>query len=179
MKTTFYAALLMLIVSVSACKRDENATAYVCISACSQCEKANQPDEELCRSNYTTDGAYQASIDDIEAQGYTCTNSSEEQETTVLLTEAQQLEQSGYECEKQSGTSRYTCVRNCFECEKGIVSFIACKEDFTTVEDYNIAFDAYEAAGYDCTFMPITTEKAHSVNERIIWEEDDYNCVIE
>lgn len=179
MKTTLYATLLVLLILLHACKRDEHTTAYVCVSACSVCEKANLTDVELCRSSYPTNSAYRASIDDMEAQGYTCSDNLEKQETAESLTEAQQFETSGYECEKQGGASRYTCVRNCFECEKAILSFRTCKENYTSVQDYTTAFDAYEAAGYDCTYLPSVTETANSADERNIWEDEDYNCVIE
>lgn len=95
MKTTLYAALLMLIVSVSACKKDT----YTCKSPCTDCEKVNEGDVRICRQDYNSDNEYGLVQDVYEAQGYDCsTGTPSDTEIADSDDERRDLEEEGYVC---------------------------------------------------------------------------------
>lgn len=96
MKTTLFAALLMLIVSVSACKKDT----YTCKSPCEACTQVgSSSNTTICREDLGSDGAYNAYLSALEAQGYSCVAAApSDTETADSDDERRDLEDEGYVC---------------------------------------------------------------------------------
>ena len=96
MKNILYSAALLLIVSVSACKKDT----YTCTSPCQTCTQSGTASSAtVCREDMGSDGAYEAYIAAMEANGYNCTSSAPSStETANSDDERRDLEDDGYVC---------------------------------------------------------------------------------
>lgn len=106
MKKSLYALLLLFVVSVSACKKEEDTvtTTYNCVSPCETCTKAGTSGAlTFCRADYNTDDVYEAYIATYEVQGYSCVKATATPSNTEVATteaERESLEDDGYECTK-------------------------------------------------------------------------------
>lgn len=93
MKTTLYTALLMLIVSVSACKKDS----YKCKLTCDECEYQGAA-VTICAEDFGDNDTYETAVVLYEDAGYDCTRSTVDTETTTSDDERRDLEDEGYVC---------------------------------------------------------------------------------
>ena len=94
MKTIFYSAALLLLISTSACKK---ATGYTCKITCDECTKDGYANT-ICAADYGDKPSYEVAVDTYEAVGYVCTRSTSDTKTANSDTERNTLEDANYTC---------------------------------------------------------------------------------
>lgn len=180
MKAVFYTCILMLALSISACKKDEaKVVTYSCSNPCTLCEKSNETDVQICANDYDSPAAYGFALDVYESNGYDCAATSGSEKTTTSVDRLRELEEDGYDCEKDGEVTAYNCTITCHECKlSGQPNENFCREDFSSTTEYMLTLDSYEAAGYNCTVKSTASKTANSASQRDDYEDDGYTCTV-
>lgn len=100
MKNIIYIIALLLVISVSACKekKEDVVVSYTCTSPCVECVYVTEMTQ--CRTDFSSDTAYQLYIAAIEDNGGTCTAISPKTKQTYSEETVYESEQDGYTCQE-------------------------------------------------------------------------------
>ncbi len=96
---TLFAVLFMLVAGSSSCRK-----CYTCRNICAVCTKSGDPDQTVCKNNYTFSTDYDDAVTDLQSNGYSCQtttgNLTEELCAGPAVSEALRLEKEdrGYSC---------------------------------------------------------------------------------
>lgn len=96
---TLFAVLLTIVTGTNSCRK-----CYTCRNICAVCTKTGDPDQTVCKNNYTFSTDFDQAITELQDSGYSCQtgtgNLSEELCAGPAISEALRLEKEerGYSC---------------------------------------------------------------------------------